>query len=121
MIDASDRCLIVEDNFLILIDLEDMVQSTGFKFVDRAADLSQAMLLVETTKYRFAFLDLDLAGESCLPVIEALRKRNTPFAITTGYSDYDLPKLLEGAPIVSKPFSAETIKKVLLNALNDHL
>jgi hypothetical protein len=39
MIDADDRCLIVEDNFLILIDLEEMVQSVGFKFVDRAIDL----------------------------------------------------------------------------------
>ncbi len=117
MIGASDRCLIVEDNFLILIDLEDMVQSAGFKFVDRAADLSQAMLLVETTKYRFAFLDLNLGGDTCLPVIEALRERNTPFAITTAYSVYDLPKLLEGALIVSKPFSGETIKKVLHKAL----
>jgi ActR/RegA family two-component response regulator len=79
------------------------------------------MLFVETMQYRFAFLDLDLGGESCLPVIEALRKSKTPFAITTGYSDQDLPKLLEGAPIISKPFSPETIKKVLLNALNDHL
>ena len=119
MIGASDRCLIVEDNFIILMDLEDMVQSAGFKWIDRATDLSQALKLVETTLYRFAFLDLALGEDTCLPIIEALKKRKTPFAITTGYSDRDeLPKLLKGAPIVSKPYSAETIKKILLKALN---
>jgi ActR/RegA family two-component response regulator len=117
MTDASDRCLIVEDNLIILMDLEDIVKSAGFTQVDRAANLSQAMALVESTHYRFAFLDFDLEGDSCLPLVKALRKRKTPFAITTGYSDRDLPKLLEGAPIVSKPFSEETIKKILLKAL----
>jgi CheY-like chemotaxis protein len=120
MIDANDRCLIVEDNVLILMDLEDMVQSLGFKFVDRAANLPDAMALVKTHQYRLAILDLYLGGNTSLPLSELLKSHDIPFAVATGYSVGDeLPLLLEGVPIISKPYSVEDIKAVMAELLGE--
>ena len=47
MIDAEDCCLIVEDNYLIFTDIEDIVMASGFKLIDHASTLAEAETLLE--------------------------------------------------------------------------
>ena len=119
MIAPHDRCLIVEDNFIILMDLEDMVKSLGFEIIDQASSLEQAMGLLEKTQYRAVLLDLQLGSESSAPLIEILKRQKTPFAITTGYCvEDDRPGLLHGIPIIPKPYSAGTVNRILGDLLS---
>ena len=115
----SKDCLIIEENFVISMDLEDIVKSMGFDFIDQATSLTQATELLEKMQYRMAFLDLYLGQESSLPIAEMLKKQNIPFAITTAYHDEDsLPNLLKGIPIIQKPYSTNTVNRVVLELLN---
>jgi DNA-binding response OmpR family regulator len=118
MINPNDRCLIVEDNFVILMDLEDMVKSMGFKFADHAASVAQAMELLDKTRYRVAFLDLQLGSESSVTIAEKLNERKIPFAITTAYCVEDeRPGPLLGVPIISKPYSIDAVNRTLRSLL----
>ena len=118
MIDPNDRCLIVEDNFVILMDLEDMVKSMGFKFADQAASVAQAMELLDKTQYRVAFLDIKLGSESSVTIAEKLKERKIPFAITTAYCvDNERPGALLGVPVISKPYSVDAVNRTLRSLL----
>ncbi len=119
MINADDCCLIVEDNFVILIDLEDMVQSMGFKQVDHATNLTEAMALIEKKRYRVAFLDIRLGKDNGLPIAKALQKHEIPFAITSAYYDESsLPPEFHRVPLVAKPYSMGAVRKALADLLN---
>ena len=119
MIAPHDRCLIVEDNFVILLDLEDMVKSMGFKSIDQASSLAQTMELLEKTRYRVVLLDLQLGSESSVPIVKILKNQKIPFAITTGYCvDDDRPSLLHGVPVIPKPYSVGTVNRILGDLLN---
>ena len=118
MIEPNDRCLIVEDNFVILMDLEDMVKGLGLQCVDLATNIDQAKELLLQHRYRIAFLDLYLGNESCLPLANILKKQGVPFAITTGYNvGDDLSSVLEGVPMISKPYAFKTVSQVLAELL----
>jgi DNA-binding NtrC family response regulator len=119
MIKADDRCLIVEDNFVILMDLEDMVQSMGFKLVDQATSLTEAMALIKTKHYRVVFLDIKLGKSNGLPIAKTLKKHKIPFAITSAYYDEtSLPPEFKDIPVIAKPYSVKAVNEVLAKLLN---
>jgi DNA-binding response OmpR family regulator len=114
MIDVTDRCLIVEDNFLILMDLEDMVKSSGIKSIDLATNLAQAKELLKENQYRIVFLDLRLGNESSVPLVKMLKEQKIPFALTTGYAvEADSSGLFQGVPVISKPYAINTVNQIL--------
>jgi two-component SAPR family response regulator len=118
MIKPDDCCLIVENNFVILLDLEDMVQSSGFKLVDQATSLAEALSFLKTRRYRVVFLDLNLGTDNGLPIAQMLKRQRVPFAITSAYYDEsNLPPELHNVPIVAKPYSVTAVNKVLAELL----
>jgi DNA-binding response OmpR family regulator len=119
MNDATDRCLIVEDNFLILMDLEDMVKSSGIKSVDLATNLDQAKVLLKENQYRIVFLDLRLGNESSVPLVKTLKEQKIPFALTTGYAvEADSSGLFQGVPVIPKPYAVNTVNQILRKLLS---
>jgi two-component SAPR family response regulator len=115
VIEPLDRCLIIEDNFLIRLDLEDMVQTLGFKHVDQADSMPHAMSLMETTGYRIAFVDLNLGHDAWSQAVKALEQHKIPFVLTTAFYDpNDLPDELKNAVFLPKPYSFESVKKILM-------
>ena len=122
MIDANDRCLIVEDNYLILMDLEDMVRTSGFKIIDLATNLAQAKELLKTSKYRIVLLDLKLGNESSMPLVQMLKMQKIPFALTTGYVvEVDSSSLFHGIPVISKPYAISTVNQIVGKLLNESM
>jgi len=60
-------------------------------------------LALETTEHLDgALLDINLAGERCFPIAEALKVRDIPFAFLTGYVDFGTPPEYRGAPLLAK-------------------
>jgi CheY-like chemotaxis protein len=118
MIKPDDNCLIVESNFLILLDLEGVLESLGFKRIDQAASLGEAQLLLKTKRYRVAFLDVMLKGNGGVRIAKALKKQKIPFALTTTYPDPSiLPPDLQDIPMIAKPYSVAAVQRVMMGLL----
>ncbi|WP_349644154.1 response regulator [Rhodopseudomonas sp. WA056] len=107
--------LIVEDEFLIAMDLARMIEGDGWTVIGPVPSVQQALRLLEDGLPTVAMLDVNLGGEVVTPVAEKLRAHNIPFAIA---SAYDKPEnvggaILAGVPNVGKP----TNERRLLEAL----
>lgn len=114
MIGPMDRCLIVEENFLIRQDLADILQSLGVRNVDEAESISQAMELIAATRYRLAFINIIHADKSSQTVAEELKRQKVPFVVTTAYLvTTDFPPSMIDVPVISKPYSHEVIRAIL--------
>jgi DNA-binding response OmpR family regulator len=97
--------LIVEDEFLIALDLKLMLEEHGWRVLGPVATSEEALTLVKRELPTVAILDVNLANERVTPVAEFLKARNVPFALA---SAYDAPErfggeVLLGAPNVGKP------------------
>ena len=58
-------------------------------------------------------IDLNLGGESAVPIAERLAGEGRGFAISTGYGSEALPEHLKGVPRVEKPYDPPTLLGVL--------
>ena len=103
------RVLIVEDALLLALELEAGLQEAGAQVVGCAADVDEALSLLDSTTIDAAVLDANLNGVSVAPVAEVLRERGIPFVFATGYGDSKI--LPEGfdAPIIRKPYDVTQV------------
>jgi PAS domain S-box-containing protein len=106
------RVLIVEDALLLALELEAGLQEAGVEIVGSAADLDEAMSMVNLP-LDAAVLDANLNGVSVLPVAEALAKRGVPFVFATGYGDNKFGPQGFGAPVIRKPYDVTQVAAAL--------
>ena len=107
--------LIVEDEFLIAMDLEAMLREHGWRVLGPAATVAEALSLLEDGKTPdVALLDVNLRGETVVPVAEVLHGRGVPIVLASAYDHTaSMADVLVGAPNVGKP----TQERHLLAAL----
>ncbi|KQY35061.1 histidine kinase [Caulobacter sp. Root1455] len=108
---AGLKVLIVEDSLLLAMELEAGLEDSGVEVVGCAAELSEALQMLELT-FDAAVLDADLNGQSVAPVAEILRREGRPFVFATGYADKAAPMGFD-APIVRKPYNVHQIARAL--------
>jgi len=84
---AGRRILIVEDEMLIAMELETLFRRQDCDILGPAPSVSRALALLEHEHPNVAVLDLNLGGERCTPVADALLARGIPFVLATGYSE----------------------------------
>lgn len=107
--------LIVEDEFLIAMDLKLLLERRGWCVFGPAATIVEALKLLNVELPAVALLDVTLKDGTVTPVAEALRARNVPFVVA---SAYDRPELvggdvLVGAPNVGKPTEQRRLLEIL--------
>ena len=104
------RVLLVEDDFLILIDLEDVLEEAGAEVIAQCRTVGDALEKAEDDDIEVAVLDLRLGEESVTPVARKLAERGVPFLFYTGQLDAD-PVLAEWSDhrLIHKPARSETI------------
>jgi CheY-like chemotaxis protein len=85
MLLQNKTVLIVEDEFLIAELLEDMLVELGWASFEKATSVSKALEALSNIIPDLVILDLNLDGQSSLPVAETLRARNIPFVLSSGY------------------------------------
>jgi CheY-like chemotaxis protein len=110
------RILIVEDAVLLALELEAGLTEAGARVVGVAANVEEAMKLIETA-FDVAVLDANLNGVSVSPVAEALRARGKPFIFATGYGDAAPAPEGFNAPVVRKPYNVAQIAAAVAEAL----
>ncbi|MAM63070.1 HWE histidine kinase domain-containing protein [Maritimibacter sp. UBA3975] len=114
----SGSGLIVEDTLIIAMDAQGILEDFGAKDVSISASVSEALDLIETHRFDFALLDVNLGDEQSVPVAERLARDGVPFVVSTGYGE--APELLKSyppCPVVQKPFSDETLRAAFAQAI----
>ena len=77
--------LVVEDEFLIAMDLERLLERNGWRVLGPAATVQEALRLLDGEAPDVALLDVNLRGELVTPVAERLRARGVPFVVASAY------------------------------------
>ena len=120
MTSASDldgfRVLVVEDEALVAMVIEDMLAGFGCKVVGPAADVDQALELVDAAGIDGALVDVNLGGERLgFRVADALASRAIPYVFASGYGRSVLQSPHLEAPVLPKPFD----ETMLLEAVKE--
>src|SRR5688572_1530526 len=111
--------LVVEDEFLIAMDLEAMLKEHGWHLLGPAATVAEALALLEDGKMPdVALLDVNLRGETVAPVAEVLRERGVPIVLASAYNHAaSMADVLAGAPNVGKPAQERHLLAALKRAV----
>ena len=105
---AGMRCLVLEDEFLIALDLQDVLQAAGVAEVTCLSNVAEALAALDSgAEFDFALLDVHLGGAALTShsVAAALTERKIPFIFLTGMRR-DAPQMsaYPDAPMLEKPY-----------------
>ena len=95
--------LLVEDEFLLAVQLEELLQSRGGSVRGPYRTLDDALNAAQREDFDFAILDINLSGTMVYPLADHLLARGVPFLFLTGYSQANLPEQFRGVARLNKP------------------
>jgi CheY-like chemotaxis protein len=119
---AGKRVLVVEDEFIILLDIQGILEAAGAASIVTASQLGDALNIVadQANGLDAAVLDLKLDKDSSAPVAERLEAAKVPFIFLTGSpADKSIAKRHGAAPVVGKPFDSAVLLAALRQAMSD--
>ena len=118
---SGKRCLVLDDEFLIALDIQQILERAGAVQVVCVASAAEALDLVQREpKFDIAVLDVKLSGpeRNSLGVAEALAGKGTPFVFLTGMRVDDVrAKRFPEAPVIEKPYDAVALLDAVQRAL----
>ncbi|MDG2424251.1 MAG: hypothetical protein P8M22_09755 [Phycisphaerales bacterium] len=108
------RILIVEDAFLIGMDLKMSLEQMGYKVLGPVPSPARAMTLLKSDSCDGAILDISLGRETSEPVADYLSEHGVPFFFLTGYGSSSIsdPNLKE-KPLYHKPMNRESLAEAV--------
>jgi DNA-binding LytR/AlgR family response regulator len=113
------RVFVAEDEYLLALDLCDILASAGAAVIGPARSRQEAEAhLLSQPAMDVALLDLNLGGDSSVELALRLRGDGVPVILTTGYDATDVPAPLQGIPICLKPLSGAIVIKSVLKVVN---
>jgi DNA-binding NtrC family response regulator len=112
------RALVVEDEFLIAIDVQRILETAGAREVVLAARVADALAALDGPEpFDLAVLDLLLGEESGEAVANRLVERRVPFIYGTGMGSANVAAGTGSMPIVPKPYNSATLLSGLAKAI----
>jgi two-component system, response regulator PdtaR len=111
--------LVVEDEFLIAMDLELLLRRHGWRVLGPAATVAEALRLLRSETPDVALLDINLRGEPVTPVAEELRARGVPLVLASAYDSRGLTAVaaLAEVPNLGKPTDERRLLAALAQAV----
>jgi CheY-like chemotaxis protein len=107
------RVFVVEDEFAVLLLIEDMLEQLGCTIAGSASRIASALEGVAQCTADIALLDVHIAGEAVYPVAEALTARNVPIVFSTGYDGGAISEPWRRRPVLQKPYNAGQLAAAL--------
>jgi DNA-binding NtrC family response regulator len=112
------RVLVVEDEFLLAMELEALLEQHGCKVLGPAATVEWALAVLYEEQPEVALVDVNLKGQRATPVAAALKRQGVPFVLITGYGELELSEPeLRAAPRIDKPVNSRDLKRAVAQAL----
>jgi two-component SAPR family response regulator len=111
------RVLIVEDEYLLAIDLAEQFGEIGVEVIGPAGTLDDAITLLNNEEIDGAVLDINLRGEKVYPVADILKARAVPFVFTSGYASDLEPHAYAAIPHCIKPVTFCAVARLLASQL----
>lgn len=119
---AGKRCLVLDDEFLIALDIQQILEAAGAKTVICTGNADDAMAAIRGgPRFDFAVLDVVLSGATRTSVMVAatLTAQKTPFVFLTGMRGEDVhTREFPKAPVVDKPYQPPLLLDAVLRALS---
>ena len=100
---TGKRILVIEDEFLVAIDIQSQLENAGVLQVEQSATEKDALKRIGDGGWDAAVVDANLNGRSIERVAAALIHNHIPFVVVTGYNRDSLPPELVHTPVLSKP------------------
>ena len=108
------RCVVVESNFLISLDLVEILHSLGFTYVDHATDRDGANELLRNASYDVAFIDFDQDEDSARQIASQMRLHGVAIIFTSTFLDQtDMPSGFGEYSLLRKPYSISVLRDIL--------
>jgi CheY-like chemotaxis protein len=108
------RILLLEDEFLIAMDVEMLCRDNG------AVDVTVVRSLDETgekIEFDAAIVDLFLGGASTLDFADSLKASGKPFVFASGHTDNpEIATRFPGVTLVGKPYSGNDLIEAVAGA-----
>ncbi|TPL43077.1 response regulator [Mesorhizobium sp. B2-4-6] len=104
------RILVLEDEFLIAMDVEQLCRDHGAADVTIVRELGEIDGRALPARFDVAVVDLMLGGVSTLDFAARLRSEGVPFVFASGYSDSD--EIKDSFPdirLIAKPYSGDDL------------
>lgn len=106
---AHKRVLVVEDDYLVAMDLVRALERAGAEVIGPAPAVDAALSALADASPDGAILDINLGGEMAFPVADALLERGVPFVFATGYDAQVIPPRFTHVKRCEKPMASEQI------------
>lgn len=103
---SGTRVLIVEDEYLIALDVCEWLKGAGASVIGPAGSATRAIDLLRTSQVDVAVIDVNLGEGPEFELPEHLARANVPFLFATGYDELAIPKHFAAVPRMEKPYSA---------------
>ena len=113
---TGKRILVVEDEFLIALDIERIFEELEVEVVSVSRN-RDALGALQGRPFDLAVLDFKLDGDTSEATADRLVERDVPFIFLTGTSDQTVPARFRDVPVAHKPFDAETLLTALHKAI----
>jgi CheY-like chemotaxis protein len=107
------KVLVVEDEVIISFLIQDLLQELGCADIWMVSNVKAALAVLADRTPDLALLDVNLAGEQCFPVAEALTTAAVPFLFTTGYGRVGVPAIWDKTPVLQKPYDVTALAVVI--------
>lgn len=118
---AGKRCLVLDDEFLIALDIQQILEAAGAASVVCVGSADEALdVLRNDPSFDVAVLDVKLSDPhgSSLNVAAALKLQGTAFVFLTGMRGDDVHmRNYPAVPVVEKPYDAQLLLAALREAL----
>ncbi len=106
--------LLVEDNYIIALDMADMLRELGVMTVRTAHSVLEALDMIAVEPPGFGFLDVNIGADKSFQIAQRLRDLGIPFAFSTGYNDgRAFPAEFSATPIIVKPYTIDGLRSVI--------
>lgn len=118
---AGQRVLIVEDEFVVSMELELALRSEGAEVVGPEPSVASALRVLESSqRIDLAVVDINLRGEPAYPVAELLKRRRVPFVFATGYEASEVARKYADVVYLAKPVSMVRVTAALAQLAHSH-
>ncbi|MEX2642671.1 MAG: hypothetical protein WD270_04415 [Acetobacterales bacterium] len=111
------RVLVVEDEFLVGLQLEEDLRAHGCEVLGPYPTLATAIEAARVQTFDLAILDVNLRGEKVYPLADELMDRGKPAILISGYTLSDMPDRFRALPHLAKPYGPHALGQEIRRAI----